>query len=319
MIAVVSNFEDFRYLIQDLNDKSDPELMAIIGGLLDLRLQRRFIIYDSVTNFDFFGELCKNPLVQHYKTKGYLYYRHDDIQNHYSLSQGCRVVELNDSNDSDNIIKSKLNGHICLNIRDRNQLNRLGSLFLLDTSFTKGYVKDKMKSFPRIDLPVRDIVIFDPYFGKHIGKVIAEEQDEKFANGVAEIINVILNKQIRYLVDSEYQLSIIVNRNNSPFGLLNVERRRRIEELVEKYLIVSPRIFSINVNGELHDRGIISDYYRVILTNSLGSAKSIIDVAGLLCNMNGYFAILQHLNNLSSDKLVHLSAEKGDLGRALGL
>lgn len=319
MITVVSNLEDFRYLIQDLNDKSDPELMVIIGGLLDLRLQRRFIIYDTETNVEYFHELSKNPLVRHYKSKGYLYYRYDEFHNHYTFSQGCRVVELNDSSDSDNIIRSKRNGHICLNIRDRIQLNRLGSLFLLDTSFTKGYVKDKMESFPRIDLPVRDIVIFDPYFGKHMGKVITEEHEDKFANGVAEIINAILNKQLRYLEDSEYQLSIIVNRNHSPFGLLNVDRKRRIEELVEKYLIVSPRIFSINVNGELHDRGIISDYYRVILTNSLGIAKSIIDVAGILCNMNGYFAILQHLNNLSSNKLVHLSAEKGDLGRVLGL
>ena len=249
MIAVVSNFANFKYLVQDLTDQLEPELMVIVGGVLNPRLQRRFIIYDSEANRDAFDQFCENPLVRLFKSKAQLYYLNEDLENHYSKSEGCRVVELNDSNDSDNIIKSKRNGQICLNIRDRNQLNRLGSLFLLETSFTKGYVKDKMKSFPRIDLPVRDIVIFDPYFGKHIGKVIAEEQDEKFANGVAEIINVILNKQIRYLVDSEYQLSIIVNRNNSPFGSLNVERRRRIEELVERYLIVSPRIFSINVNG----------------------------------------------------------------------
>jgi hypothetical protein len=324
MITVISNFKDFQFLSEKLRrgcEGCNLEFYTTVARLFGRKLQRRFIIFDTPEYKDEFEELCEWPFIRLIRNKGRLHFIEDAQWSHLEISGNCRVIELNNNDAEQNEINSKNRGHICLNVRDERQIIYLDRLFESDSKYTKGFRKDELREFPLIKLPTKDVVFFDPYFPKGLtDKNINALSLDDVAIMISKFFDSLVSNGQLLLGERSCKIHLVVREGLSSLTGLSWEQLSELEELVIRKLSIEPLSFLIVIcSGSLHDRGIIGDYFKVGLSNSIASSESEIEWHGILDDFDGYFLKLQMLNNKVNGSFEFLGKDEMDLGRALGI
>jgi hypothetical protein len=215
-----------------------------------------------------------------------------------------------------NDLRSKENGHVCINLRESIQVKKLSKLFMLDGILEDGYLKSSFSSLPKVELPSNDVVIFDPYFAK--GLPSSDNNPEKvdfYANFISKFLNDFIRNADLKLMDSKYSIYLVVGSDNerkSPLQFLDSKSRDELENKLNEMVCPRPLKCMIQLSPKLHDRGVIGTYFRYSFSSSFNS-ESTVDLFGLLASSKSYFNTINRLNGHADKNFSFLNSTSKDL------
>ncbi len=245
-----------------------------------------------------------------------LQFKYFDLENHLESSKGCRVIEFNDLSCEKNDLRSKENGHVCINLRESVQIKKLSKLFMLDGILEDGYLKSSFSSLPKVELPSNDVVIFDPYFAKGLpSSENIPERVDFYANFISKFLNDFIRNADLKLMDSKYSIYLVVGTDNvskSPLQFLDPKSRDELENKLNEMVCPRPLKCIIQLSPKLHDRGVIGTYFRYSFSSSFNS-ESTVDLFGLLASSKSYFNTIDRLNVHADNNFSFLNSASKDL------
>jgi hypothetical protein len=315
VITVFLNCPDAEYLFDTIWNNLNKKSLGFINAwtqFIDLRLERHFVIFckketDVNINYLQFSQL---------KSKGRVHIKHDELEDNLDLTEQQRCIIFNNEDLTKNLALSQKSTCVFCNIRDDEQfIHCVNNLFETSISSIKSFTRSNFDDFPIINLPVKSLVFYDPYF-PYVNNSTSKIDIFKIAQSVSDFAGKLIKKIS--LPNTKFGVNIILvikegkdrsGKYYSPIGAIADQNNlKELEDIINTSKTLMNNTVSIVLgNKNFHDRGLYSEYFQIITTNSIHNNSATIVLSGILNDTSGYFSNLSTLNSICNNQIDHLT------------